>query len=118
MIKYFCKNKKGYALLELLFYVAFFATFSLVVISSMIVMAKSFRETSIQGELVGSAGIMERISREIRQAYGINSIVANPGDLVLNTTDSAGAYKTVEFKFVSPNIFISASEGRSEKLLT
>src|SRR3989344_1787425 len=90
--------KNGYAILELLFYIAFFAVFSLVVINAMVTMTRSFRETSIYGELVQSGTIMEKISREIRQAYGISSIGAN--DLALNT----GVNNTIEFKFVSPNI--------------
>ena len=38
---------------------------------------------------------MERMSREIRQAYSINSISSS--DLKLDTKDDAGANKTVEF---------------------
>ncbi len=87
--------KSGYAILELLFYISFFAVLSIVVINSMIIMTKAFRETTIQAELVQSGGIMERMSREIRQAYGINTISGS--DLKLNTTDSVGANKTVEF---------------------
>ena len=87
--------KNGYAILELLFYIAFFAILSLVVINAMIVMTRSFRETSIQGELIQSGVIMERISREVRQAYNISSISAT--DLNLDSTDNGGANKTVEF---------------------
>ena len=87
--------KKGYAILELLFYIAFFAILSLVVINAMIVMTRSFKETSIQGELIQSGVIMERISREVRQAYNISSISAT--DLNLDSTDNGGANKTVEF---------------------
>ena len=90
------KNKnKGATLLELLFYIAFFITFSLLVISAMITMTRSFRETGIQGELAQGGVIMERMVREIRQAYDIGSL--STSDLVLNTKDSGGANKTVEF---------------------
>ncbi len=112
IVNNFKKNKRaypakpwrsgGYAILELLFYIAFFATFSLIVINAMITMTKSFRETSIQGELVQSGVIMERISREIRQAYGINSISTT--DLKLDSTDSLGVNKTVKFSLSSGNI--------------
>ncbi len=102
-----CTNKandanKGYAILELLFYIALFAILSIVVINSMIVMARSFRETAVQAELVQSGTVMERISREVRQAYNISSISAS--DLKLNTTDDAGANKTVEFLLSGSNI--------------
>ncbi len=88
-------NKKGgYAVLELLCYIALFVVLSVVVIQSMITMSQSFKETTIQAELTESSHIMERISREIRGARSISSISAT--DLVLNTTDSAGVAKTVE----------------------
>jgi len=89
------KTKHGYALLELLFYISLFAILSLVVIDAIITMAKSFKETSIQAELVQSGTIMERISREIRASYNIEAI--SGGDLTLNTKDDAGANKTVKF---------------------
>jgi len=96
------QQKNGYTILELLFYITFFSIFSFVVINAMITMSRSFRETSIQGELVQSGLIMERMSREIRAAYGINSINAN--DLVLNTKDDADVNKTVKFSLSGSNI--------------
>ncbi len=92
----------GYTLVELLFYIAFFTTFSLLVINAMITMTRSFRETTIYGELAQNGVIMERISREIRQAYDISSISAN--DLKINTKDDAGANKTVEFLLSGSNV--------------
>lgn len=89
------KINEGYAVLELLFYLSLFAIISLVVINAMVTMTRSFRETAIQGELVQSSGIMERISREIRGSYDINSISSTA--LKLNTKDEAGTNKTVEF---------------------
>jgi|SRR3989344_3533728 len=96
------QQKNGYTILELLFYITFFSIFSFVVINAMITMSRSFRETSIQGELVQSGLIMERMCREIRAAYGINSINAN--DLVLNTKDDADVNKTVKFSLSGSNI--------------
>jgi hypothetical protein len=94
--------KNGYALLELLFYISLFVILSVVVINAMATMSRSFKETSIQAELIESGTIMERISREIRGAYGIGSVGA--GDLVLNTKDSGGANKTVEFLLSGTNL--------------
>ena len=93
---------KGYAVLELLFYISLFVVLSLVVIDAMITMARSFKETAIQAELVQSGTIIERISREIRSSYDINSISTT--DLVLNTTDSGGVNKTVEFLLSGSNL--------------
>lgn len=92
----------GYAILELLFYISFFALFSLVVIDAMITMTKSFKENTIQAELMQSGTIMERMSREIRQAYDINSISLN--DLTLKTKDNNGTDKTVEFLLTGSDI--------------
>ncbi|MEX2028996.1 MAG: hypothetical protein WD963_00750 [Candidatus Paceibacterota bacterium] len=94
----------GYAVLELLFYIALFSILSLVVINAMITMARSFRETSLQAEFVQSGNIMERISREIRQAYDINSITTS--SLKLNIKDNLGAEKTVEFLLSGSNVQI------------
>ncbi|MFA6520178.1 MAG: hypothetical protein WCT44_01070 [Candidatus Paceibacterota bacterium] len=79
------KNNQGVALLELLFYIALFTMLSLVVINAMITMARSFKETATQAELIQSGSIMERISREIRQASSITSISAT--DLKLNAVE-------------------------------
>jgi Tfp pilus assembly protein PilE len=85
MSKIIKKNKKknGYALLELLFYISFFAVLTIVVINAMIIMARSFKETTIQAEFVQSGAIMERISREIRQASSASVVSAT--DLKLDT---------------------------------
>ena len=66
----------------------------------MIAMTKSFREDNIQAEFMQSGNIMEKMSREIRYAYGINSISAS--DLVLNTKDSNGTNITEEFSLSNP----------------
>lgn len=102
MNKILNKNKSGYAILELLFYIALFAILSLLVINAMMTMAQSFKETAIYAELSQSGTIMERMSREIRQASAISAISAN--DLKLNTTNAAGAAKTVEFALSGSNI--------------
>src|SRR3989344_9269338 len=98
MNKFFKKKNSGYSILELLFYIAFFVTFSLFVINAMIMMTKSFKETSIYGELAQGGVILERIGREIRQADNISSISVN--DLILNTTDTNNVCRGGGFRFV------------------
>jgi len=83
--KMIIKKNYGYAILELLFYIAFFVTLSLVVIDAMITMARAFKETSIQAELAQSGTIMERMSREIRESSSIVSISST--DLKLNAVE-------------------------------
>ena len=101
------KNKKeqGFAILELLFYIAFLAVLSLLVISAMITMSNSFKETSIQRELTQGGAIMERMSREIRQANDISFIDGN--SLILNTRVN----ETIEFKFINLNIELWENNG-------
>jgi hypothetical protein len=89
------KNSSGMALLETLFYVFFLGLLSIVVINSILVMTKSFKETRRQTEIIETSHIMERISREIKQSYDISSI--SSGNLTLNTRDDAGTAKTINF---------------------
>ncbi len=102
MIKNFKKTNSGYTLLEIIFYTIFFAAISIAVINTMITMTRAFKETTVQAELLQGGNIMERMSREIKQANNINLITMN--DLKLNTTDTEGANKIVEFSFSDPNI--------------
>lgn len=95
-------HNKGYAVLELIFYISLFVILSVLVINSMLVMTQSFKETTVQAELLQSGNILERISREIRGSYGVASI--GTSDLVLNTKDSFGANKTVQFILSGSNI--------------
>lgn len=90
------KTNEGYAVLELIFYVTLFAVISLVIINAMIIMTTSFKETTIQTEFMQGGAIMEKISREIRQAHDIDP-TSSSVDLKLNTKDELGNDKTVEF---------------------
>lgn len=96
------RGSRGYTLIELLFYIAIFSLISLLVIDAMLTMARSFKETSIYAELSQGGAIMERMSREIRQANSINSISST--SLKLNTKDTGGADKTVEFRLSGTDI--------------
>jgi len=103
MIKNINKKNSGNTLIETLFYISLFAVLSIVLIDVMIIMTKSFKETRIQGELIQGSTILERISRELRQAddfsYGSNI-------LTVNTKDISNNSKTVTFTFANPNIQI------------
>ena len=89
-------------MIELLFYISIFAVVFLIMINSIIVMTRSFREASINTDIIQSSGIMDRISREIRKAESINTI--NTSDLKLNTTNDAGTATTVQFSLSGSNI--------------
>lgn len=95
-------------MIELLFYISLFIVLSLVVINSMIVMTKSFKETSIQTSLMQGRDIMERMSREVRKATGVVSIT--PTNLKVNTKDNAGNPKTAAFLFTGGNLQFSEND--------
>lgn len=96
------QKNKGISLVEILLYVAIFTVMSIVIINSMITMTKAFAETSVKSDFIQSSNILERMSREIRKSIGINTFATS--DLKLNTTDSTGAAKTIEFKVVGTDL--------------
>jgi uncharacterized protein involved in exopolysaccharide biosynthesis len=102
----YSSTEAGYAVLELLFYISFFVLLSFVVINAMIVMAKSFRETEIYTGLIQSSTMMEKISRELRQADDFSFA---SGVLVVNTKDDSNNPKTITYTYASPNIQVSDS---------
>jgi len=102
MIKNKRKINSGSSLVEVMFYTALLAVLSTVVVNSMITMTRAFKQTTIQSQIVESGNIMEKISREIRQARGIITINAN--SLKLDTTESDGSSKTVEFSLSGSNL--------------
>lgn len=92
----------GYSFVEIIVYMMLFVTLSTLLISCLIGMTKSYRVMRSTNDLIDSAHVsMERVTREIRGATSIDLTTSvfstNPGVLKLNTTDSLGASKTVEF---------------------
>jgi len=103
MIKKINKYKYGFTLIEVIFYISLFAIFSIAIIDTLMTMTKSFKETAINSDIVKGSAIMERISREIKQAYSITSISAN--NLSFLTEGEGGALtKTVDFTLSGTNI--------------
>src|SRR3989338_6687664 len=92
---------KGYAILELLFYIAFFSVLTLTVVSALLSMSKTFKETSVQAEILRGSAILERISSEIRQASAIDSISTT--NLQLNQ-DNAGVISIAEFSLAGTDL--------------
>jgi len=102
MTKHKNKNQKGFAVLELIFYIALLVVFSTAVINAMLIMTKSFKETAIHADVLQASHIMEKISRETRKSASINAISTSV--LRLNTTNDAGASKLVEFSLSESNV--------------
>lgn len=94
--------QKGFSLIEMIIYAAILSILTIVTINAAFGTVRSFAEFRVARDLNSSAAsLMERMTREIRAAYGISaaqsSFGANPGRLTLLTKDSGGADTTVEF---------------------
>ena len=87
----------GYSIVEIIVYLAIFTALTILVMNSFRVIMTSFNTTNMNRQLLESGSIViERMSREIRQAQSINiansSLGSSPGVLQLNgvnTVDNA-----------------------------
>lgn len=93
-------KKKGFSLIEIIIYLAIFSIISIVVINSFIVTLSAFQVTKTNRNLQESGStVMERISREIRQAKIVNGIAGSPSHVLsLTGDDSLGNDRTIQFK--------------------
>ncbi len=96
------QRNKGYSLIEMIVYLAIFTSVSVLVINSFITVLGSFSTTRTNRDLLESgAVVIERITREIRQAESIDTINSvfnsSPGALQLNSIDSGGSQMTIKF---------------------
>lgn len=111
-------KKSGFTLVEMIIYIAFFAVLSVLAIEAIMVVMKSFYTLRLTQNINQSATTaLERMSREIRNAYDIDTAGStfntNPGLLTLRTKDSGGANTTIEF-YVS-NGQVGIKEGGVDK---
>ncbi len=111
-------KKSGFTLVEMIIYVAFFAILSVLATEALMVVMKSFYTLRLTQNINQSATTaLERMSREVRNAYDIDTVGStfntNPGYLTLRTKDASGANTTIEF-FVSGNQ-IKMKEGGVDK---
>lgn len=98
----FHKKQSGFTLVEMIIYIAFFALLSTLAVEATLVVMKSFYTLRLTQSVNQSATVaLERLSREIRNAYDIDvtqsTFGTNPGRLMLNTKDASGANTTMEF---------------------
>ncbi len=113
------RNKKhGFTLVEMIIYIAFFGVLSVLAIDSTFIVMKSFHSLRLTQNINQSATVgLERMSREIRNAYGIDTVNStfgsNPGRLTLNTKDGAGVNTTIEFYVNDNQLFLK--EGGIDK---
>jgi len=108
MIYLIKKRNSGASILETIFYIALLLAFSILIINALFTMTKAFKGTTIQSDLMHGGTIMERISREIRQAKSI--VFITPNSIKLNSIDETGTDKTIEFNFSNSNINLTENE--------
>jgi len=94
------KTNQGFSLLEIVFYISLFAIIAILVINSLIVMMNSFREIKINNDLFTGAIIVEKISREIKQADSFS--LTNLSTLNLSTS-LGGVNKQIVFSLNNDN---------------
>lgn len=102
------RKKTGFTLVEMIIYVAFFAILSVLTINATIMVMRSFYTLRITQSISQSATTaMERMSREIRNAYNIDTtnstLGTSPGRLTLLTKDDIGTLITAEFYVTAGN---------------
>ena len=116
-------TRGGFSLIEMVIYASFLAVFSVVAVQALFVVTRSFYTLRTTQSLTTSAvGVLERMSREIRNAYDIDvvnsALDVNPGRLTLRTKDSSGNETTVEFYIQGSRVFIKENGVDKGSLMT
>lgn len=114
-------SKKGFTLVEMLVYLAMLGAISILISHSFIAMTRSFGSVKLSRNINESALVaMERITREIRSAYEINTgdsiFGSSPGRLSLIGLNDAGATTTVKLYMQGSNIFVEKGGYSSEPI--
>lgn len=99
--------RRGFTMVEMIIYIALFSVISILAVNATIVVMRAFYTLRITQSISQSATAgLERMTREIRNAYDIDTVNStlgtSPGRLTLKTKDDAGALTTVEF-YVTAN---------------
>ena len=111
----YARKKRGFTLVEMIIYIAFFALLSSLAVNATLVVMRSFYSLRLTQSINESATTaLERMSREIRNAYDYDitqSIFnANPGQLTLKTKDASGANTTIKF-YLNPGNQLILNQG-------
>ena len=108
---FFSRQERAFSLVEIVVYIALFSILSVVVTRALISSAQTFNRLRIARDVNDSAiNVMERLTREIRNAKSVDlsssNFISSPSNVVLNTTDAAGAPMTVEFFVATSSIHV------------
>lgn len=93
---------KGFSLVEMMIYTCVLSALTIVAINAVFLSVRAFAEFRVSRDLNSSAtSLLERMTREIRTAHGIDvaqsTLGSNPGRLTLLTKDFGGTDTVVEF---------------------
>lgn len=115
-------STRGLSLVETLLYVALLALSLLVVMQTLLALTRSFAVFRAAARIEQSAALsLERVVREVRDAQSISDAEsvfgAHPGRLLLNTTTTTGAARTVLFS-VSGGALMLTEDGAITGSLT
>lgn len=114
-------KRAGFSLIEMVIYIAIAAGILTASVNSASSLMKSFNSARITSKINNSAeAAMERMTREIRTAYGINSssvFGSSPGRLKLDTYNTSGATTTMDF-YLNGGILTVAEGGGAGNPLT
>lgn len=113
-----CSARRGFSLVEMIIYIAFFAVLSTLAMQATLAAMRSFYTLRLTQNINQSATTaLERMSREVRNAHDIDDVQstfgASPGRLTLNTEDALGANTTIEFSVSNGQVRIK--EGGVDK---
>lgn len=120
-MKSFLTHKKGFSLVELIIYIALLATFSVAMVNTLLILTKSWTTVKISKNIAISAtSALERVSREVRNAYNINTSQSTfggtSGELTLNTQDLSGVDSSVNFSLDSGVLKVQRDSGTADNL--
>jgi type II secretory pathway pseudopilin PulG len=107
----FIKKVGGFTLIEMIIYIFFVGTFSVLALNGVFHATKVFADFRITRDLNSTAEvILDRVTREVRQAYDVDQVESSfgthPGRLTLKTIDPFDVDTTIEFYIDSGNVKI------------
>ena len=108
-------KNKGFSILEMLIYISILVLLLGVIMSITVSVVRSQRSVKAAKSIENSAIMsMERIDREVRQTDNINGtssiLDSSPGKLVLESIDSSGNPRTIEFYLSSGTIYMKEND--------